>query len=383
MSNVTELLLGVIRSEVCGKTFSPPPMDGEVLESLFEFSRKQDMAHIIGAWAAGLELADTELREKLTKAHMLAVYRYQQITFELKRISAIFERNKIKYMPLKGSVIRSLYPSAWMRTSCDIDILVEESELDRAMDCLVAEARYTTDGARDYHDVSLYSSSGVHLELHFNILENAPEMDGVLARVWEHARLSAGEYGYRQTAEFLMLHQIAHAAYHFRGGGCGLRPVLDIWLMKEKVEIDGEVLEALLREAGLLSFAEGILDLGDAWFGESRHTELTRRMEIFILGAYIYGSAENRIAIEKTKRGGSMGYVLSRLFMPYRFMKIKYPVLKKCPVLLPFCHVARWFGLLLPKKRRRAAAELKQTREITDEKAEEANGLCRDLDLKF
>ncbi|MBQ8372271.1 MAG: nucleotidyltransferase family protein [Clostridia bacterium] len=383
MSNVTDLLLGVIRSEVCGKEFLPTSLGDGELEELFRLSKEQDMVHIVGAWATKLGLADGELGERLTKAHMMAVYRYQQITFELKRISAILERNKIKYIPLKGSVIRSLYPSAWMRTSCDIDILVSEDELDRAIGCLVSEAKYTTDGARAYHDVSLYAPSGVHLELHFNILENAEQMDGVLSRVWEHAQPRSGEYGYAQTPEFLMFHQIAHAAYHFRGGGCGLRPVLDIWLLKEKTVIDGDALESLLREAGLLFFAESILDLGDAWFGDGEHTDLTRKMESFILGAYIYGSAENRIAVEKSKRGGSLGYVLNRLFMPYKFMKIKYPVLKKCPILLPFCHIARWSGLLLPKKRRQAATELKQTREITDEKAEKVSSLCRELDLKF
>ena len=35
-------------------------------------------------------------------------------------------------------------------------------------------------------------------------------------------------------------------------------------------------------------------------------------------------------------------YILKRILKPYSSMSINYPVLKKLPMLLPFCCVHRW-----------------------------------------
>ena len=42
----------------------------------------------------------------------------QKTSFKIKKV-------QIPFLPLKGSVIRQYYPEPWMRTSCDIDILVD------------------------------------------------------------------------------------------------------------------------------------------------------------------------------------------------------------------------------------------------------------------
>ncbi len=69
-------------------------------------------------------------------------------------------------MPLKGSVIRNMYPEPWMRTSCDIDILVEKSSLDVAKKAVQAIGfEYKGMGS---HDISLFfrfgSASGASLQ---------------------------------------------------------------------------------------------------------------------------------------------------------------------------------------------------------------------------
>ncbi len=379
---IRDLLFEIIRSVVCGCEAPELSLLGATeLKALYELARAQDMAHIVGFALEGVELPAEcdEVKKAFSKQYMMAIYRYQHLTYEYKRICRALEQNKIKYIPLKGSVIRAHYPKSWMRTSCDIDILVPECELDSARDALVAELKYTSAGARAYHDISLYAPSGVHLELHFNIRENTEPMDGVLDLVWEHSRLVDGEFGYRQTDEFLMFHQIAHAAYHFTRGGCGLRPMLDIWLLRSSLSLDGEALEALLAPAGLSLFGQAVFALSDVWYSDAPHSELTRQMEDYILGAGIYGSTENRVAVSRANNQGRLSYLLSRIFMPYRQMKNRFPVLQKCPLLLPFCHVVRWFGLLSPKKRENARLELKYNSEIDGNKADALGGMLRQL----
>ena len=78
-------------------------------------------------------------------------------------------------MPLKGSVLRASYPQDWMRTSCDIDILVHREDLERAVELLVEKKQYRRE-VTNLCDVSLYAPSGVHLELHYDlVLENRSE----------------------------------------------------------------------------------------------------------------------------------------------------------------------------------------------------------------
>ena len=40
-------------------------------------------------------------------------------------------------------------------------------------------------------------------------------------------------------------------------------------------------------------------------------------------------------------------YILKRILKPYSSMSINYPVLKKLPMLLPFCCVHRWIKAII------------------------------------
>lgn len=385
MKETRKLLFGIIRAVVLGGT--PPDVtdiSADSLGELYKLAKAQDVAHIVGFFFEKRELQDgcTEIKKALSKQYLTAMYRYQHLTYEYKRICATLEKNKIKYIPLKGAVIRSYYPMAWMRTSCDIDILVEESELDRARDGLVKELGYTASEKRDYHDISLYSPSGVHLELHFNIRENIEPMDEILDTVWANARLCDGEYGYMQSNEFLLFHQIAHAAYHFMRGGCGVRSILDIWLLRGRLTLDGAVYERLLYGAGLREFEKAILELADVWYSGAEHTALTREMEDFILGAGIYGSTENRVAVSRSDKRSGAAYILSRIFMPYKSMTARYPILKKHPILLPLCHVLRWFSILSPETRKRARREVAYSASLDAQRGERVGKMLREIGLQ-
>ena len=385
MKDTRKLLFEIIRAVVCGDT--PPDIEGigrEELTALASLAKAQDMAHIVGFFLEKRALSDecSEIKRALSKQYLTAIYRYQYLTYEYKRICSVLEKNKIKYIPLKGSVIRSFYPEAWMRTSCDIDVLVEESSLDLACEALVRELEYKPYEARGYHDVSLYSASGVHLELHFNIRENIEPMDEILDTVWQNARLHDGEWGYRQSDEFLLFHQIAHAAYHFTRGGCGVRSILDIWLLRGRLTLDGAVYGRLLYGAGLREFEKAILELADVWYSGAEHTALTREMEDFILGAGIYGSTENRVAVSRSDKRSGAAYILSRIFMPYKSMTARYPILKKHPILLPLCHVLRWFSILSPETRKRARREVAYSASLDAQRGERVGKMLREIGLQ-
>ena len=352
----------------------------EDLISLYRLSKAHDMAHIVGEMLSRLEIPmDESLSARFLKQQMLAVYRHERLRDTYDRLCRLFEDSHIPYMPLKGAVIRPYYKEPWMRTSCDIDILVKEEDADRAAALVGDVFGIKENYGKSFHDISLLLEGNVHLELHFNIIEEIEPMDTVLRRVWEHADLKPGTaYCYLQTNAFLLFHLVAHNAYHFQKGGCGIRPFVDWWLLKRCLEVDEAELSSLLGEAELSEFEKGMDDLAMVWFSGEKHTELTQQMERFLLGAGVYGSLENRVTVGREKEGGGLRYILRRIFLPMRELKKLYPRLEKAPVLYPFYTVCRWFAVLFSGRGKKAVLEIKHSVSGSDT---EASKMCKELNL--
>lgn len=132
MEKIIHAMMDLIASEVCGMTIdrSQYELTDEELVKLYKLSKSHDLAHLVGDVLIKNDLiGDGEIKAKFQKQIMLAVYRYEKINYELGRLRKVLNEAEIPFIPLKGSVIRQYYPEPWMRTSCDIDVLVHESDL--------------------------------------------------------------------------------------------------------------------------------------------------------------------------------------------------------------------------------------------------------------
>ncbi|MBP3321555.1 MAG: nucleotidyltransferase family protein [Clostridia bacterium] len=373
-------LLGqAVGDEICK---AAEELSEQTLRELFLLSKKHDLAHLIGfSLEKAGALPEGKAKEHFSKEQMLALYRYRRMEYEYGRICALFEAEGIDYMPLKGAVLRALYPEPWMRTSCDIDLLIKEEQTDSAIALLKSKLNCKSDGQKTFHDVHVHTESGVHLELHYNIKEELDPMDGVLLRVWDYALPEEGHpHRHLQSPEYLVFHQIAHAAYHFIKGGCGVRPLLDLWLLKKKTTFDEKKLAALLKEAGLSLFAKNLFLLTEVWFEGREHCPLTLEMEEYVLGAGVYGTVENAVAMGQEGENGKTHYLLSQIFMPYKKLKERYSVLKKHPLLFPFFTVYRWFKILFSKKEL-ALKTVQSNGKLSKDRIKRVNTLKKELGL--
>ncbi len=357
---------------------------GEAMQSLYALAKKHDMAHLLGAALEkhGL-LEGSEVAAAAQKKTFTAIYRYEGLRYELERVCSVLERAKIPYLPLKGSVLRRYYPEPWMRTSCDIDVLVRESDLDAAVSCISEQLGFTF-VARGAHDVSALSAGGVHLELHFTLIESnvVGIADEPLADVWEQSRPVGDTMLYEMPDELFYYYHVAHMAKHVVNGGCGVRPILDLWILRHRVAFDEARRASLLEHGGLLRFAQAAEALCEVWFGDEEHTELTSRLEQYILYGGVYGNLSNRVAVQQTRSGGKFKYAMSRIWLPYGTIAVYYPVLKKHKWLLPVCQVRRWFGLLLGGKLKSSVAELSVNRATTADEQTRTAQFLEQLDLK-
>ena len=383
MERLSEIMMNLIANEVCGKAIDSENMrlTDDDLKQLYILSKKHDLAHLVGdALIRHKLLSDGEIKAKFEKQMMMAVYRYEKINYELKCLREVINEAEIPFIPLKGSVIRQYYPEPWMRTSCDIDILVQEKYIDAAAQTIEKKLGYRYE-SRNYHDISLKSESGVHLELHFSLKENEENIDGLLSDCWQYAFVHK-EYEYSFTPEFFLFHQYTHASYHFLHGGCGVRIFLDIRILERFLSCDRAKLDALLQKCGILKFANEAQHLANIWFGTAEYTELSRQMERYILSGGVYGTTENRVALQQAKKGGKLKYIISRVWLPYNTIKLRYPILHKRKWLLPFYQVKRWSNMLFEDGAKRSVNELSVSISVTKEQHNEINSLLSNLELQ-
>lgn len=382
MDRLLNVFFLILRSAVCGYELTAAEKEavrGADIEKLKELAAAHDIAHLVayGLDRSGLGGADD--KNEIFKA----AYRYEQLNYELQCVCKTLEAAGIPFMPLKGSVIREFYPEPWMRSSGDIDVLVKESDLEKGIAVLTEKLGYR-DGGRWTHDVSLYSPSGVHIELHFDLVEDsyAQASREVLAGVWDCA-LSANEGSYRKlmTDETFYLYHLAHMAKHFEHGGCGIRPFIDMWILENRVEHSNEKRDSLLDKAGLLKFANSCRKLSEYWLCGAEADGIILQMADYILRGGVYGTLENGFAAQKGKKGGKLGYVISRAFPPLSAMSPRFPKLKKYPFLLPFFWIYRMFLMVKTGRMKTTANELKLASAVSGDAASEAELFIREIGL--
>ncbi len=355
--------------------------DTNRLTALYHLSKKHDIAHLVGFALKSNDLSGTpELMDKFKQIQIGAVLRYEQLNYEQNELFVALEAAKIPFLPLKGSVIREYYPQPWLRTSCDVDVLVPQEKLEEAVSYLVQQCGYIRKG-KGSHDVALLTPSRQNIELHYTLIEDEHAGAHVLEDVWSRVKPKPG-YQYWQImpdALFYYYH-IAHMAKHFELGGCGIRPLVDLWLL-DKQFYDEKLRDELLKQGGLLRFAEAARRLSHIWLDSAEMDELCLQMQNYILHGGVYGTRENLVKVYQTKKGGKGSYAVYRIFLSYDALKYQYPVLEKHRWMMPVCQVRRWCRIAFGGRLKHAVQELSYNQEIHTEQMDETKVFLTRLGL--
>lgn len=348
--------------------------------TLYKLAKHHEMIHLVGTALLKTDIhVDENIKARYNNNIYAQAYRCEQIKYAYESVSELFEENKLPYMPLKGTVIRNMYPQGWMRTSCDIDVLVHDGDFENAVE-LLKKNGYTANEAVTKHDITFDTPNGIKLELHYDLIEkeHISLPTEVLKTAWEHSCVTDGKkYEYVMSDGMMSFYHISHMAKHFVEGGCGVKPLLDLYVIKKSGHYDCDETRKLLKDGGLDTFAEKAIKLCEAWFSDGGLDETTKIMQDYILSGGVSGTVTTQYVTQQKKQGGKKKYILSRIFIPYNDMKRRYPTLEKHKILLPFCHVHRWFSLLFGKN--------KETRKdymnLSNKKTQAFDTLMKDLKL--
>ena len=378
--NVKKTTLGLIGAAIFGTAFPDALIPREVadLKRVCSFAARHEMMQVVSYALQKLGVTYNDKVDELLQNELLnAAVRVESTVHAENAVSSAFEAAGVDFMLLKGAVIRNYYPEYYLRTSIDVDVLVKKEDVATAVDVLKKKFDMKV-FERTTHDVTVGNETLGRIEIHHKIHEetHCKGTVAVLENVWESS-LNSG-HAYSMSPETFIFYHLAHMYKHVVGGGCGIRPFVDLKILLLR-PYDEKTLSKMLKEGGLDKFFALSKRLINYWFFGGESDESVENFSDYILNAGVYGSLDNHIAMGSVTVGDRSKYIRSRIFWSYEKLKEKYPSLEGKKILTPFYQIRRWAGLLFGKKMKRSAAEFKASAQVTEKEKAMARKLLEDI----
>lgn len=351
-------------------------LDDSLLKQIYKLLKFHGFNHVLFNFTKenNIEL-NSPLKEVVESDYFKAISKSENYSYETSRIIEVLTSGKIKHVILKGEELKALYPKGFIRKSADIDVLVEETNLTKALKLLKENFEIIKE-ERNYHDVTLTLSTNVVIELHFSLSENNEKLDAITNDWALNLVNGSTNYNYKLNTEFLICYLITHTAYHFYNGGAGIKSFIDLYLIKN-LSFNKEIVFSRLQSGELVVFYEKVYELISVWFEDKEHTDLTLKMEEFILNGGEFGNYyQSSKAVDGKQKG-----IIKKIFLPYKTLCNYYPILKKCCILYPIFIVVRLVKALFSKDKLNRAKKQLNAKELTNENKENLNDLFNNLHL--
>lgn len=306
--------------------------------------------------------------------------------YEIEKVLSVFDKYKIKNVPLKGYFIKSEYPRSDYRSISDFDILFDRNQIDLVKETfskLGYEFLYNDDN--QYH---FQKKPYMYIEMHATLVHEWESYYNYLVDIINKSLKREGyNYSYQLSLEDHYLYILIHNSNHFRMGGLSIRMLLDIYLYysNHKDEFDLDYLNEKLKLFKLDTFEKRIREIAYNWFSLDKQKITFDNLEIFILLSAILGRVDAGVMIssykmiksaeKEGKSKSKFSYLLKSLFPGKNSMSVNYPLVDKLPFLLPAFWVQMWFKRLFIMKNVSIKIGLKNRLSYTDDDVNYYKGL--------
>ena len=338
--NVSDHLIALLRAAIDGEA-PPAAPDGMDMAELFKLADFHSVANIA---YYSLERAGTvipkslsthwaELRDKALMADIMFQTDYEELC-------NAFAEHDIRFLPLKGILLKPLYPQSDYRTMSDIDILIDPDNAEKVRTLMEMLGYETADFAHDVHDI-YHKLPVTSIEVHRELFgAEGREYSHIFADPWTMCINTDGVWKFTEEAFLAFL--LAHGMKHYEQGGTGIRTFLDIhvFLSHYGEHLELQHIYSMFEKTGQRRLCEDFIALSRMWFDCGERTDPLNDMEQYILSGGTYGTFTNQVENAIKKKGRS-SYILSKLFPDLKTMQQRYSLLNKAPVLLPVFWVVR------------------------------------------
>lgn len=319
-------------------------------------AKKHNIAAILFYGALNCNVPqETEYMQELYQLTLQSLMVSLNQTCEIEKVEATFENEHIDYMPLKGAILKAIYPKPEMRTMGDADILIkleQYPQIEEAMSGLDFEFQYESN-----HEF-VWSKPSLFLELHKSI---TPSYDTDFYRYfgtgWKIATQVSERSRYEMSAEDFYIYIFVHFTKHYRMSGIGIKHLLDLWVYANgRTDLDWNYVENELEKMNLHAFYLNVVKTIDVWFNGAKETEITDLITNMIFSSGQYGTADMGMINFALQNGKDSAWKIKFdkwfkvIFLPYQDMQEKYQILKRIPFLLPIMWIVRCVDVVIRKK---------------------------------
>lgn len=323
--------------------------EGMDFSALFALAKKHQIYNIVYPLISDMEALPKEEKENWRNYNLSEIARMLTVNNERSLIVNDLAKNGIKFMPLKGLILKNYYPKESMRQMSDNDILYDFTKRDILHGIMVKngyKAVATGENSDDYFKPPC-STFEFHRQLFFQESDFCPHFD----HLWDNAyRDEDNPCMYHMNLNDVYVYSVCHMYKHFSTAGCGVRFLADnyVFLRKENDNLDWNYINHCFDEYGISEYERESRELAFKLFGGKELNEAETALFETYINFGIYGSGKIRLAknIEKLADNGSVKtakkkYIFRRLFPSRKKMIADYRALEKRPWLLPAYYIIR------------------------------------------
>ena len=360
---------------VVGITPRVDVIGGVDIEAISAAARRHSIGALVYRALDSVGMATSEL----LREYSASVRRIILLDNERAEIQAWMEKQGIRYMPLKGVVLKDYYPEIGLRQMADNDILFDEKYRKTVRDYFKSRGYDVKCYNRGNHDV--YMKNPVYnYEMHVTLFSHGylrPMRERFINALDDAILVDGTKYQYRMNENEYYIYIKCHEFKHYTHGGMGVRFFMDNYVilkaLGDRLDLDfihGECekigigdYEARTRALSLRIFDEDLLIKLCEYDGISDNDPLTaseRELFDFSCFAGTYGTVAQHIAtnitrIEEEKglttRGAKVRYFFSRMVLPMSAYQTAHPFIYKHKWLIPFHTVWRLISAVFTRPR--------------------------------
>ncbi len=314
-----------------------------------------------------------------------------------KEVISRLEQEGIKYLPLKGVVLKDFYPAVGLRQMADNDILFDSSRRSDVRDIMKSLGYTVEDYAISNQDV--YQKPPVlNFEMHISLFTASTPESRYLVDYYSNAFDKAlkdadNSFGYSFNDEDFYVYIKAHEFKHYINGGTGLRSLVDTYLYvrAKKQTLDFDYISAECQKMKFEEYEKKSRLLAEKVFSPDIAEKLLRyapnskeypisKTEAELLDEYFhstYGTKDRQLAKAldpgaKSKKAllcAKIAYLFRATFPPLKSFTCGDPKFEGKWYLYPFFWGKRIFKIIFT----RPARTINVIKKIFASKAEQKN----------
>ena len=332
------------------------------LDQLYQAANKHMLTAIVGYALKSAGISS----EKFHQAWAKSIRKVTAMEIDKDLLFQEMEKEKIWYMPLKGTVIKDLYPFIGLRQMSDFDILFDKTYAEKVKDILLNLGFTCEHFGKGNHDV-YFKQPVSNFEMHTALFNETHKNE--IYKYYRNVKMRLikdenNQYGYHFSSEDWYIYLTAHEYKHYISGGTGLRSVLDTYVFWQKFghQLDTEYTATETEKLGIRNFEQQNSSLALHLFGNGELTEADHEMLEYIIFSGTYGTLqhgiENKVKEYDNISKGKRLFIINKLFMSMEQVKAYYPFYYKHKILLPVLFFYR-IGKALTVSRKKTKSTLK------------------------